>query len=123
MPIAVLFGPFVISIHNISWSWSSRLVIWVVLLFISFLTAIATPPPLSFLLFLYHSYPGICGGDIVFVIAIMWASLVFAALIRLVALPVMPFALQYNRFMWGIFLLFLLFFDLLFFLVLIDGLG
>ena len=78
MPIYVLLFPCLISIHIISWSWSSMSTILLVLFLIVSLMTIATPPPCLFrLLFVSHEYPGMFGVcDVIFVsvihLTVLW---------------------------------------------------
>ena len=116
----LLLWVVLISIHITSWSWSSMFSTFVVLLLISSLVVIATPPP-SFpglCLCVQLAYPWILGGAVfVSFMQIMSASYSSAADCRLATFPFIPFTFAYIIFIsFFLFLFFCLFFPWDFFL-------
>ena len=110
----LLLWVVLISIHITSWSWSSMFSTFVVLLLISSLVVIATPPP-SFpglCLCVQLAYPWILGGAVfVSFMQIMSASYSSAADCRLASFPFIPFTFAYIIFIsFFLFLFFVCFF-------------
>ena len=114
-----------ISVHRISWFWSSRSVILEQLWFIVLLISVPTPPPCLFILFFVsHVYPSMFGGfafSLVSVMQHMLHSWAVNMLVRLWVLLFIPLALVYSIFSFVVgWFLTLLFFVLVFLFIFLN---